>query len=189
MADEGQLENQSKHRDAPPKATASRTRFDVKDEDSPPKVSTSRMKVESKDTMMTPPSISFSRTKLGTTPSLSEFLNNRNKVRSKNTYTEEEDDDENREKKKPFRVAFMEKVRQYCAQADMFATAHIWPIHILCILVATIIIPISAVAVIWDLLSAVVFEIPDLSTINTPAFVLVYMNIDATKKFDTEKFK
>lgn len=178
MADEGEPDNpfkkgEVKDKDTPPKVSISRTRFDIIDKDSPPKVSTSRTNLEAKDKVSLP-KITVSRTMLGGSPSTTELLNSRRKGRSKTTFQEDDDDEEtNRDKKKPLRVIFMEKVRQYCAQADMFATAHIWPIHILCILVATVIIPISAVAVIWDLLSAVVFEIPDLSTINTPAFVLV----------------
>lgn len=66
-------------------------------------------------------------------------------------------------KKKP-KSTFLERFREFCTRADMFATEHVLPIHILCIYFATAIIPISAVCIIWDLLSALVFEIPDLST-------------------------
>ena len=71
------------------------------------------------------------------------------------------------------KLKFMEKVREFCAQLDVFAAAHSTPVHVICIIIATGIIPIAAAAIVWDLLAAITFEIPDLSTINAPGFVLV----------------
>ncbi|ODN02949.1 hypothetical protein Ocin01_03718 [Orchesella cincta] len=70
------------------------------------------------------------------------------------------------------KITIAERIREFCLRADIFASAHTVPIHIICIGVATVIIPISAISIVWDLMATVVFEIPDLSTINTPAFVL-----------------
>lgn len=88
------------------------------------------------------------------------------------------DEDEDEDIRDPYgyksRVALtMQKFQGLATQADVFATAHILPVHVLCIWIATIILPVSAITIIWDLLAAVVFQIPTLSTINTPAFVLV----------------
>jgi len=70
------------------------------------------------------------------------------------------------------RFHFMEKLRETCAVLDVLAAAHGLPVHVMCIIISTAIIPISAVSVVWDLLAAIQFQIPDLSTINTPGFLL-----------------
>lgn len=72
-----------------------------------------------------------------------------------------------------------ESIMFVCTKADMFAAAHTVPIHLLCIALAAIFIPLSILAVIWDLLAVELFEIPDLSTIALPTLmlVIVYMRI------------
>ncbi|CAL8073858.1 unnamed protein product [Orchesella dallaii] len=76
------------------------------------------------------------------------------------------------EEKHARKVTFAERIRDFCLRADLFASAHTVPIHVICIGVAAVIIPVSAISIVWDLMATVVFEIPDLSTISTPAFVL-----------------
>jgi hypothetical protein len=71
------------------------------------------------------------------------------------------------------KIGWGELLKDYCAKADVFASAHTVPKHRICISTAAILIPFSLVVIVWDILAAEVFQIPHLSTINSPGFILV----------------
>ncbi|OXA51513.1 Ankyrin repeat domain-containing protein 11 [Folsomia candida] len=74
------------------------------------------------------------------------------------------------EKKKKKWMYFIEMI---AAKADVFATAHTMPKHQVCIYVAFAMIPMSILTITWDLIATWVFQIPHLSTISAPGFILV----------------
>jgi len=72
---------------------------------------------------------------------------------------------------------FLDTVKDYCAKADVFASAHVLPKHRICITAAALFIPVSIVLMTWDFLATIVFQIPHLSAIDSPGFILVRRDI------------